>query len=311
MAPLELRATTVGEPPWQLDGELCLPDGHASPGAALIHGSGPNDRDHRTGRIQLFRELARGLAERGVAALRYDKRTFVYRDRLARRLADEMTLHEEAVLDGAAAVDAMRRQRGVDPRRIFVFGYSLGGLAAPRVAALDGSVRGLVIAAATLRPLEDCLVDQLHHLAQREGAEGRPARQALARAQDDLERIQQLLGGAPALLHERLLGHSAEYWLDLARHRPSDLLDELDLPLLVLHPGRDYQVSDRDLASWQQAVPRWPHAELRVYPTLDHALVTSGRSGSPNDSDAAGELSERLLDDVARWIHRDGQQGPG
>ena len=55
---------------------LTLPVGKKkAPVVILVHGSGPQDRDETVGPNKPFRDLAWGLAERGIATVRYDKRT--------------------------------------------------------------------------------------------------------------------------------------------------------------------------------------------------------------------------------------------
>lgn len=48
------------------------------PMVVMVHGSGPLDRDESIGPNHPFRDIALGLARRGVASLRYDKRTYAY-----------------------------------------------------------------------------------------------------------------------------------------------------------------------------------------------------------------------------------------
>lgn len=68
------EAITVGARDWPLSGSLTRPRGVASaPLVILVHGSGPNDRDETLGPNTPFRDLAHGLASRGIAVLRYDK----------------------------------------------------------------------------------------------------------------------------------------------------------------------------------------------------------------------------------------------
>ena len=46
-----------------------------APALVLVHGSGPQDRDETIGGARPFKDIAEGLAEKGIAALRYEKRT--------------------------------------------------------------------------------------------------------------------------------------------------------------------------------------------------------------------------------------------
>src|SRR5690242_17860196 len=76
MAEHELALPTA----WgQLSGTLLLPEGEGPwPVALLVAGSGPTDRDGNSALdglpLDSLKLLARGLAGRGIASLRYDKR---------------------------------------------------------------------------------------------------------------------------------------------------------------------------------------------------------------------------------------------
>ena len=82
--PTPRRPTTVGSGEWALPATLTMPAATRSvPAVVLVHGSGPNDRDETVGANKPFKDLAAGLASRGVAVLRYDKRTRVHGAKMA------------------------------------------------------------------------------------------------------------------------------------------------------------------------------------------------------------------------------------
>ena len=54
---------------------------------------------------------------------------------------------------------------GIDPKRIFVLGHSLGGMLAPRIAKVAPGIAGLVIMAAGNRGLEDTMIEQMDYIA--------------------------------------------------------------------------------------------------------------------------------------------------
>ncbi len=72
-------------------GTISLPRGTAGvPAVVLLAGSGPLDRDETIGRNKPFKDIAWGLASRGIAVLRFDKVTFSHAGEL--RQAREFTL---------------------------------------------------------------------------------------------------------------------------------------------------------------------------------------------------------------------------
>ncbi len=138
------HAFLVGEGADGLPGSLLLPTGHGPFAAVvLVHGSGPNDRDGTLGPNKILRDIAYGLAEHGIASLRYDKRSLVNTQSLAAHGGD-MTVEHEVVLDAQAAVRLLREHRQVNASKVFVAGHSLGGAMVPRIARMSPAPEGVV-----------------------------------------------------------------------------------------------------------------------------------------------------------------------
>jgi poly(3-hydroxybutyrate) depolymerase len=126
---------TIGSREWALPAALDMPIGPGPfPFVVLVHGSGPGDRDETVGSEKPFRDLGVGLASRGVAVLRYDKRTNVYGAKIAAARAS-FTVNQETVDDALEAINAGQSRLKIDPARIFLLGHSLGGMLIPRMAA--------------------------------------------------------------------------------------------------------------------------------------------------------------------------------
>ena len=265
----------------------------------LVHGSGPNDRDETIGPNRPFRDIARGLAERGVAVLRYDKRTRVYPMSFANRT---FTVREETIDDALAAIRLARRLPEVDPRRVVVAGHSLGGMLAPRIAEMDGRLAGtILLAGAADESLPEMIERQFAYLRTLEGtdttalsAQQRAMAPALARVR--------ALAPADSTDPAPLLGAPAAYWLDLAAYSPLETARRLRVPLLVVQGARDYQAGDRAFARWQSELGHRSDVAFRLYPTLNHLFIAGTGPGNPTEYGVPGQVADVLLDDVAAWV---------
>lgn len=299
---IQEEEVTVGSGVWKMPGTLTLPLGDGPfPAVVLVHGSGPNDRDESIGPNKPFRDLAWGLASRGIAVLRYDKRTLIYATQMSARI-NEVTVNEETVDDALAAVQLLRYDARIASDRIFVLGHSLGGLVAPRIAAQSADVAGIIIMAGNTRPLEDLIVDQVTYLVGLDGetsAEEQAQLDVLAE-QVALVRDPSLSAGTPA---ENLpLGIPAAYWLDLRDYSPAQVAGELSMPILILQGERDYQVSLKDYEGWQAALDGRANVTFHLYPDLNHLFMSGTGPGSPAEYEVSGHVAEPVVNDIVDWV---------
>jgi dienelactone hydrolase len=287
------RAVTIGADQWKLPGALTIPNGAGPfPALVLVHGSGPNNRDETVGGTRVFRDLAEGLASRGVVVLRYDKRTLQYRARMAG--LKEMTIHEETGEDAVRAAELLRAQKEVDPKRVYVLGHSLGGYVAPRIAEEDGKLAGIVLLAANARPLEDLIVEQAEHL-------NVPAKD-LEGIRAAVKRVKTLEPGdadAPPLL-----GMPAPYLLDLKGYDPVALAKRVNIPMLVLQGERDFQVTMKDFELWKAGLGARKDVVFKSYPALNHLFVAGEGKSTDAEYRKPGHVAPEVIDDIAKWLGR-------
>jgi uncharacterized protein len=300
------HTVTVGASPWELPGTLAVPNGPGPfPAVVLVHGSGPEDQDETIGPNRPFKDLAWGLASRGIAVLRYDKRTLRYGSRL-RLDSDTFTVRDETVDDARAAVALAAMQPEIDRRRIFVLGHSLGGTMAPRIAQGDPRVAGLVLMGGGARPLAKVLVEQVRYIASLGPSDATAADAQISRAERAVREIED-----PALTPTTMidvLGTSipGSYFLDLRSYHPAAVAAELGIPILVLQAARDYQVTLADFEEWKAALAHGPRAVFKLYPGLYHLFMPSTTAGaglgSPADYQRPAHVAAPVIDDIARWI---------
>lgn len=296
---------SVGEGDGALPGTLAMPDGEGPfPAVVLVHGSGPQDRDETVGPNKPFLDIARGLAARGIAALRYDKRTLVHRQAAA---DPDFSVDDETTADAVVAVAALRATPGIDPARVYVFGHSLGAMMAPRIVQRAEGAAGAILLAAPARRLLDLVPDQVAFMSELQGADPSQSQAALDQLTDSIARLRAGEDMAPA---QAPLGVAPAYWRSTERVDPVGEARALSQPLLVLHGSRDIQVTDKERQLWEAAFGDDPRVTLKQYPELGHL----GTVSDPDDPLAAyghaGQVDDGLIDDVATWIRKRGRARP-
>ncbi|MFF3437187.1 alpha/beta hydrolase family protein [Streptosporangium sp. NPDC002721] len=291
---------TVGDGPLAVSGTVSLPHGPGPrPGVVLLGGGGPFDRDATAGANRPLKDLAWGLATRGVAVARFDKVTHTHGDQVAG--IPGFTVTDEYVPHAVAAVRLLQRQPGVDPARVFVLGHSMGGRAAPRVAAAEASVAGLVIMAGDTQPMHRAAVRVVRHLASLDPG---PAMEAAVEAFTRQAEAVADPGLSPSTPAETLLfGRSGAYWLDLRDDDPVATAAALDRPMFVLQGGRDYQVTVADdLPAWRAGLAHRPDVTIRVYDADDHLFFPGTGPSTPAGYEPAQHVDPAVVADVAEWL---------
>lgn len=293
--------TTVGSGAWVLPGTLTLPAGPGPfPAVALVHGSGPNDRDETLGPNKPFKDLALGLASRGIAVLRFDKRTKVYGAKLG--AVAQFTVKDESIDDAVLAVARLRTTPRIDPARVFVLGHSLGGTLVPRIGLADPRIAGLIVMAGAVRPLEDAMLAQTRYLAMADGTISAEERHQIDDAQHVAEAVKALTP-ADAAGSASLSGAPASYWLDLRGYDPPQAATRLSTPMLILQGERDYQVTMADdFAKWKAALASKASVTFHSYPALDHLFLAGTGPSLPSEYYVAGHVDAAVVRDIAEWI---------
>ncbi len=306
-AKFEETEVTIGSGEWAVPGTLTTPKGAGPfPGLVLVHGSGPNNRDEELGPNKPFKDLAWGLASRGIAVLRYDKRSKVHG---AKILADPkaeaaMTVKDETIDDAVAAAALLQKAKRIDGRRVFILGHSLGGFLLPRIAlaAEPLGVAGFISMAGLARSLDDTILRQMEYLFGLSGPLTDESRKQLDDIKAAVAKIKALTD-ADKSSTAKLMGVMPAYWLDLRGYNPPELAKKVKKPMLFLQGERDYQVQTADLDLWKAALGSRKDVEFKLYPKLNHLFFAGEGPLTPLEySQKHGSVLEEAVADIAAWI---------
>lgn len=298
-----------------LAGILQLPAGDgAAPALVLLAGSGPTDRDGNQPPVvmtDLLKQIALGLAEQGIATLRYDKRgMYANKAELPKEFAkyDDFFSWENFVGDAAAACRFLRQQPRVDPKCVGILGHSEGGMLALQAAGVlktEGRAPAALILVSTPgRTIDAVIADQLKDLLVRQHATPAQTEYFLGentRVTQVIQKTGQVPADVPAglaALYPRYLGkflHS-----ELACD-PVKLAADFSGPVLVVQGAADIQVSpDRDAKALDAALRSRKEGvdALAIIPKASHNLKVPPNADDPGFK---GPVADEAMEQLRKW----------
>lgn len=302
---LEEMPVTIGaDGEYPLNGKLTKRQGIKSDCAVLlVHGSGPSDMDETIAQNKPFRDIAWGLAEKGVDVLRYDKRTFSYASKLVSIDQKDFSVQEEVIDDALLAAELLEQQ---GYKKIFLAGHSLGGmLALPIEAQSPSSFTGLISLAGTPRKLTDLIIDQNKDAIETIEDES-VKNQALAQLETEilkLDEMQKLT--EKEWLNETVFGIPAYYLMNLNSIDVPTMAKAYKKPIFVLQGEGDFQVfADTDYPLWKEVLKDNPAAKFKLYDGLSHLFMPvqeEGR-GTIEEYNVPSHVDSKVISDIASFV---------
>lgn len=252
---------TIPGPEGPLSAEALTVPG-ARHAVVIIPGSGPTDRDGNGPFLQtdMYRLLAEELAAQGIASLRIDKRG-MFASRAAVADANAVTLG-----DYAADARAWVEEAASLAPCVWLAGHSEGGLVAMAAASEPPpALCGLILLATPGRPLDEVLLEQL------------AANPAMFALMPQARRIVETLAAGevvptesiPLLLRPLFPAEVQPFLISLFTTDPASLAAAWPGPALVVHAGRDIQVTGPDADVLERALSAASRAD---FPLATHTL---------------------------------------
>ena len=286
------------ELPGPLKGTLLKPEGKILATALILPGSGPTNRDGENPlgvSASTYRLLAEGLAGKGVATLRMDKRG-MFASAPAAADPNRVFIADLAADANAWAAKA-KAETGVSC--VWLIGHSEGALVALVAAQTGKDLCGIVLISGPGRPLGEVLRQQL---------EANPANAPILppalKALDELEagRRADVSPLHPALAQGLFNPVVQDFLIAAFRYDPVALVRSYKGPVLVVQGTTDIQVSLEDAQLLTGARKGVAFAEIIG---ANHVLKTAPMDRAANIatySDPALPLAPGVIDPIASFL---------
>lgn len=292
---------------YPLKGMLTLPEGEGPfPAAVLVHGSGSSNMDEKVGKLTPFRDIALGLARRGIATVRYDKRSFAHGLKMVLDKNHPITVWEETIEDALLAAQLLRADRRIDPDRVFLLGHSMGAMLAPRIECSGGDFRGLILLAGSPRRMEEIMLDQMaemlagmtgfaKNIAGKQRAKCETLFQGLYDLSDEEAKAKKVGGGT-----------TLYYFKEMGQPTVAQWLERTHKPMLIMQGEKDFQVKAHvDFAMYRELLFDRDNVTFKLYPGLNHAFVPArfdSIADAKKEFTPERHIGAEVLDDIAQWI---------
>jgi hypothetical protein len=283
---------------WELTGKISLPEAEGVyPALVLVHGSGPNNMNETVGLNEPFKDIAYYLAQKGIAVLRYDKRTYTYGSEMTG--IKGLTVYEETIDDAAEAVEFLGNLDYIDKDKIFVLGHSLGGYLMPRIAEKTPEAAGYIMASGIYTSLGEILPYQINYLNNLDEVITEDEQKLIDETEIMAEKIldPETIGDT-----EMVFGAYKAYWQDLAAYNSIEIARKIEKPVFVFQGDRDYQVPVGEYNLIYEALSNRENFMFKLYPGLNHLLMHGEEKSTPQEYYTKSTVYEPLLDDLIEFI---------
>lgn len=226
-------------PTGEIHGILLMPDNEEPcPLVIIIAGSGPTDMNGNTIGSELqnnsLKMLAEGLAAKGIASLRYDKRGIGKSQ--AAIMSEEELRFEHYIDDAAAWADMFISDRMFST--IAIAGHSEGSLIGMVAAQKSTAVKAYISIAGCGRPAHEVIEEQLNPQPEQVRNEAAAINRELLQG-----RIVEDVPNYLAALYRKSV---QPYLISWFRYNPAKEIAKLKIPVLILQGDKDIQVGVKE-----------------------------------------------------------------
>lgn len=265
----------------------------------IVPGSGPTDREGNNPlgvNAGTYRLLAEGLAKKGRAVLRIDKRGMF--GSLSAVMDANSVVLKDYVDDIRSWLNILNRR--FNTKCIWLLGHSEGGIVT-LASAQENQISGIILVATPSRPLSEVLRHQF-----KTNLEDATLQTLGGKVIDALEQGQYIdVENMPPVLQSIFNPSVQGFLIDLFTYNPSQMIEAVTKPILILQGERDIQVDKNNAGELAAANPG---ATVVMFPDTNHVLkpVTSDnrQENIAAYTDPSLPLAPGIVDAISQFLSK-------
>lgn len=280
---------------FELPGILTIPEVKGVvPAVVLVHGSGPSNMNEAIGALEPFEDLAQELAKKGIASIRYHKRTFVYGSTIANDY--NFTIYDEVIDDVLSAINILRADERIDSDNLFLIGHSMGGQLAPIILNIDKNMKGAILLAGTTEHMIDVVMRQLQEQESSYYDTYLPY-------YEYFRNLKEVVPGEEGYFY---MGAYEAYW---ASYNNLELQTEVIeaseyYSLLIMQGGQDLQVPKTTLDDYKNLLVGKENVQYKYYEELNHCFVYGVGENINTAYLIRRKIPTEVIDDIVNFIKK-------
>lgn len=243
------------------------------------------DADGSVGRNKPMRDLAHGLASKGIAVARLP----------AKPPFEEPGIESWMLRDVVAALGVLARDRAIDPRHLYVGGWQSGGHIALQAAHRSPvRIRGAVL----LSPAPAEGIEHEWRRLQRLSAAGMIPASAMATHEGNLRLYREGL----LLDSDRLFDMRIGFWRSLEAAPVARALRAAPFDSLVIMPGKDWVLTDADRSGFERLAREEPRVWYRLESGANRWMQTTVGGEPSAELTEYGHVAAGVVDRIAGFV---------
>jgi len=291
-----------GNKDFLIKGSLCIPNYIKSLNAVImLSGSGPNNRDSEIGPNSPFKDIAHGLASKGIITFRFDKRTKIYGKKIFQNNLD-LTLNEEYYEDTDYAIEFLQNYCKINKikiKNLIILGHSQGGTVIPYIlnnSKFKEDINASIFMATPARNLEVIVKEQYNYIFTLDNTLD-------SAEQKQLDNLDIQISNLKNNKEENLpLGLSKQYFNSLDKNDFNGNLTKSQIPLLIMSCGKDYQVTPVELNIIENILKNNQNVNYKFYDNLNHIFIKVEGVPSPSHYNKVSNVDSQVIEDLVKWI---------